>query len=55
MSINSNVEYEVYINDVKIDSDNYKIENKVLKFKEPPKANDKIKVVRRKKDGKTNS
>ena len=54
MSINSNVEYKVFINDEEIERGNYKIEEKILKFKEPPKANDKIKVVRVKKDGKTN-
>jgi len=55
MSINSNVEYKVYINDVKVDAESYKIEDKILKFKEAPKANDKIKVVRVKKNGETNN
>lgn len=55
MSINSNVDYKVYINDEEIDNKNYKIEDKILKFKKPPKANDKITVVKIKKDGKTNN
>ena len=54
MSINSNVDFKVYINGEEIEGKNYKIEDNILKFKEPPKANDKIEIVRVKKDGKTN-